>query len=255
MHVSTQLMHKTAQAVMTIQLAGVVEITRDVQMHQHPILELVYYLEGNVQCCINNETFECHPGMLRLMPPRVIHGEIVPERFTCLYIWLAAPLYPHWPQVYIDDAGQTIRNLCMAIVNEWNGQAPHREAMVNALLGQLDVLLQRANDQPIVSTGEQLVQDGERLLKEQFATPTSIGKVAATLGVSPSHLRTQFIHLRGQTPMAYLQGLRVEHALALIQNSDLSLEAIAHLCGYDSSSHLSRHVKRATGLRPGAFRN
>jgi transcriptional regulator GlxA family with amidase domain len=54
--------------------------------------------------------------------------------------------------------------------------------------------------------------------------------------------------------MAYLQAIRVQHALGIIRNSNLSLETVAHACGYDSASHLSRHVKRVTGQSPGALR-
>ena len=54
--------------------------------------------------------------------------------------------------------------------------------------------------------------------------------------------------------MDYLQALRVRSALGMLRNGDAGLETIADACGYDSASHLSRHIKRATGVSPGALR-
>jgi transcriptional regulator GlxA family with amidase domain len=55
--------------------------------------------------------------------------------------------------------------------------------------------------------------------------------------------------------MSTLQTFRIQRALALISQTDLSLENIAQMSGYDSASHMSRYIKRSTGKSPGAFRN
>jgi len=254
MHISTHVMHKNALLPWRVQSAGMVEIDHDVPLHHHPIVELVYYLQGHVLCQLGERVVECRPGTLCVVPPRRVHGEKEVTSFTCIYVWLEAPPQLFWPSVYVDDSSRTLGNVCQALVREWNGQAPDRDDMLAALMHQCDILLRRAHDQQAVPAAEQLVRDGERLIKERFMTSISIKDVAETLCISPSLLRTQFVRLHGYTPMAYLQAVRVEQALTLIRNSDLSLEVVAQLCGYDSASHLSRHVKRATGARPGSFR-
>jgi AraC-like DNA-binding protein len=126
--------------------------------------------------------------------------------------------------------------------------------MLALLLDQLDILLRRAHEQTQLAETERLVREAERILQERCSRPITVGDVARELGVSPSFLRAQFVCLRGKTPSAHLQSVRVQHALALLRNSSAPLDAIAGACGYDSASHLSRHVKRATGMSPGALR-
>ena len=254
MHISTHFMHKNALRPLCVQSAGMVEIDHDVPLHRHPIVELVYYLQGDVHCRLGENVIACHPGTLCVVPPQVIHGETGVRSFTCIYIWLEAPPHLLWPTVYVDDRYSTLAHVCHGLVREWNGQERDREEMLDTLIHQCDVLLRRAHNRVYVPASEQLVCDGERLIKERFMTSVTIKEIAETLRVSPSLLRMQFVRLRGCTPMDYLQAVRVERALTLIRNSDLSLDAVAQLCGYDSSSHLSRHVKRATGKRPGSFR-
>ena len=174
--------------------------------------------------------------------------------WSCYYIWIDAPSDHPWPRVYHDDTNRTFGSLCNVLVREWGGQESERAEMLSLLLSQFDILLRRSYGQHQLSPAERLVRHVERRLEESFARPLTIKELANEAGVSPSYLRAQFTRLRGHTPMAYLQTLRVQHALALIPNSNLTLEAIAHVCGYDSASHLSRYIKRATGKSPGAFR-
>jgi transcriptional regulator GlxA family with amidase domain len=126
--------------------------------------------------------------------------------------------------------------------------------MLTALLKQLDILLRRAREEDRVSGAERLVREAECLLEERFATPVTVKEIAQELGVSYSSLHTSFVKLRGSTPKAYMQQLRVQHALTMLGNASLTLEAVAQLCGYHSASHLSRHVKSMTGRSPGTFR-
>jgi AraC-like DNA-binding protein len=105
-----------------------------------------------------------------------------------------------------------------------------------------------------VTSAEQLVTQAERIFEERFAARIRIATVAAELGISPSALRASFARLRGTSPRTALQNVRLRHALSHIRNSTLPLQVIADLTGYDSVSHLSRHIKAATGSAPGALR-
>jgi AraC family transcriptional regulator len=141
------------------------------------------------------------------------------------------------------------------IVREWASQEAKRHNMLAAMMTQLDILLGRTYEQGLLSAAERVVREVERRIEEGYAKTITISTIASDLGVSHSYLRAQFSQLRGRAPMAYLQTVRVQHALALIRSSDTCLEIIAELCGYDSASHLSRNVRHATGRSPGAFRS
>jgi AraC-like DNA-binding protein/mannose-6-phosphate isomerase-like protein (cupin superfamily) len=254
MHEMPHMMHETAQAPLRVGTAGWCEIVEDVRPHQHATWELVYFLEGNARCIIGDRVLEAAPGLAVLTPPHTVHYELPLPTFACLYIGLEASPQQPWPRIYRDDPNQTMRHLLGILVREWNGREVDRDRMVSLLVYQVDTLLRRRYVHHQLAPAERLVRAVEQRLEEGFAKPVSIKEIAREVGVSHSFLRAQFRRLRGRTPMAYLQALRVQHAITLIRNSDRGLEAIASLCGYDSASHLSRHVKRATGNSPGSFR-
>jgi AraC-like DNA-binding protein len=222
--------------------------------HQHPIWELVYYRTGFPTCPLGDQVFACEPGMLLITPPRTTHSEFAWTAYSTYWITIDAPESTPWPTLALDDAERTIGHVCTAMVREARGRAPGSEQMLALLVEQLDLLLQRAQEQRSLSSSERLVRNAEQIIEERYATPLLIKDVAREVGVSRSYLRSQFVHLRGYTPMAYLQMVRVRRTLALLHHSTLTLETIANMCGYDSASHLSRMVRRATGKSPGTLR-
>ena len=192
--------------------------------------------------------------MLLVIPPGKVHGEIAQQPWSCYYVLLEGLGPADWPLLTQDTAGGQLGQVCGALVQEWRSQQRERELMLSLLLGQLGVLLRRSRHASLPSAAERHVREFERVLEERFVERVTIAELAREVRVSGSYLRAQFVRLRGQTPSERLQQLRAQQARAMIQSSDHGLEVIAELCGYASASHLSYHIKRATGQRPGAFR-
>lgn len=92
------------------------------------------------------------------------------------------------------------------------------------------------------------------LLHERFRERPSVGEVAASVGVHPSHLaRTFRAHFR-VTMGDYVRRLRAEWAAERLARSAMPLAEIAAAAGYSDQSHLTRELKRRLGVRPGEYR-
>lgn len=256
MHDTPGSLHKTPRPVLCVLGAGLYAAPqgRDYPPHQHSVWELVYYRSGSIPCPIGDELYQSQPGMLLLTPPFTLHAEQAVEAYSNIFIAVDAPAEHPWPRMHLDDTRQTLGNLCSAIASECEGHESDSAEMVQVLMQQLDILLRRAYQQPL-STAEQLVRKVERMIAERLSNPVTIKVIAQEVGVSPSYLRAQFAQLRPWSPMEYLQEVRLNQALMLLRSSTSNLATIAAICGYDSPSHLSRYVKRATGKSPGAVRN
>ncbi|MEN9937613.1 MAG: hypothetical protein RLZZ387_4192 [Chloroflexota bacterium] len=255
MHDSLEVLHKSPQPLRLV-VAGpyTAPAGRNFLPHKHAVWELVYYRSGHIQCPVGDEVYESQPGMFLLTPPEMVHAEYAWTAYSNYYIQIDAPPDSPWPRVIQDDADQSFGRLCTAIVREQNAVRTNRESMMAALLTQLDILLRRSHEQRQLPAGENLVRRVERILEERYNSSVTIAAIAQEVNVSPSHLRAQFVRLRRCTPMEYLQVVRVRTAVAMLQSTSLTLELIAGFCGYDSASHLSRHVKRVMGKTPGALR-
>ncbi|MBA3947445.1 MAG: helix-turn-helix transcriptional regulator [Herpetosiphonaceae bacterium] len=249
------MLHKTLSSFQVMN-AGTHEAALGMHLpvHQHASWEFVYYRAGKPECQLGNDVFVCEPGMLLTTPPRTMHAEWAWTPYSTYWIAIDAPETMPWLRMCMDDVDRTIGHTCTLIVREAGRHAPSSERMLELLGQQLDLLLDRAQEQHSLVPSERLVREAEQLIEERFATSLMIKDIAGEVGVSRSYLRSQFVQLRGHTPMDYLQMVRVRRSIGLLRNSTLTLETIAGMCGYNSASHLSRMVKRATGSSPGAVR-
>ena len=99
-----------------------------------------------------------------------------------------------------------------------------------------------------------LVHRAQHWLQSNMAKDLRISALADTLAVSDRTLIRRFRSVLDQTPLAYLQDLRLEAARALLETSALNVEDVACQVGYSDTSSFSRLFRQRVGMSPGAYR-
>lgn len=77
--------------------------------------------------------------------------------------------------------------------------------------------------------------------------------LAALVHLSPYHFARKFKAATGLPPYQYVLRCRVEQAKSLLMAGKHSISAVAQTVGFASQSHLTRHIKHAFGVTPGAL--
>ncbi len=86
----------------------------------------------------------------------------------------------------------------------------------------------------------------------RFSGALSLRALAIGEGLEPYQLTRRFQKRFGLTPTAWRREWRLRRALTLLAEG-AALASIAVDCGFSDQSHLTREVKRATGMAPAAF--
>lgn len=94
----------------------------------------------------------------------------------------------------------------------------------------------------------------ERFIKLNIDQKLSINYLAELAGLSQSQLERNFQAVLKMSPLQFIQKLRLEHAIKLLSNPNLSITNISLSCGYSDHSAFSRQFKQLTGLSPTAFK-
>jgi transcriptional regulator GlxA family with amidase domain len=95
----------------------------------------------------------------------------------------------------------------------------------------------------------------ETYMREHLAANFSIDMVAEVVCISPRHFKRRFKSATGESPLNYLQKLRIQVAKDRLENSLESIEEITHHIGYEDSSTFRRLFKRHTSLSPREYRD
>ncbi|MEO0437486.1 MAG: helix-turn-helix domain-containing protein [Pseudomonadota bacterium] len=100
-----------------------------------------------------------------------------------------------------------------------------------------------------------VVRELQDYLQSNLARPHELAQLARQAEVAPRTLSRRFKHATGESPLEYLQKLRVKEAQSMLQHTDLSLAEIGWRCGFSSASRFSTTFRRISGLTPRDYRN
>ncbi|WP_423898012.1 GlxA family transcriptional regulator [Candidatus Pelagadaptatus aseana] len=105
-----------------------------------------------------------------------------------------------------------------------------------------------------IATDDPLIEKAQYKLKNHLQKEVDFTLLARELGVSQRTLIRRFKQVVGDTPLSYLQNLRIEHAKNLLENSPLTVGDIVLEVGYTDVSAFNRLFRQRVGLPPSVYR-
>lgn len=91
-------------------------------------------------------------------------------------------------------------------------------------------------------------------LADNYKQSSPVAVMAEMSGMPERSFNRRFSQATGQSPMDYVQSLRLEEAKQVLETTALPIEAIANEVGYEDSSSFSRLFRRKTGITPAQYR-
>lgn len=90
-------------------------------------------------------------------------------------------------------------------------------------------------------------------IHDHLSQEITLEALAAVVHLSPYHFARKFKEATGLPPYQYVLHCRVEQAKTLLVAGKQSISEVAQAVGFASQSHLTRHIKQALGVTPGAL--
>lgn len=156
--------------------------------------------------------------------------------------------------IYCSGGGMAWFDLTLLLIERYCG---HDVATTTAKAHVID--LSRGEQSAYASLrAKKYHQDSEVLqiqewLETHFADRVNLGLISQLVNLSPRTFMRRFKLATEQTPLAYLQGLRIEAAKKRLEVSADSVERIVCQVGYDDLSSFTRLFKKHTGLSPSQY--
>lgn len=92
-------------------------------------------------------------------------------------------------------------------------------------------------------------------IHDNLAFDLTLSELAAVAGVSPSHFNKLFKEATRQPAHQFIIQCRVERAMSLLANRELSLTDVASHSGFFDQSHMARCMRRVVGVTPAVVRS
>ncbi|HWX87143.1 MAG TPA: DJ-1/PfpI family protein [Solirubrobacteraceae bacterium] len=147
-------------------------------------------------------------------------------------------------------------DLALALVEE----DLDREAAL-AIARQLVLFLRRPGSQAQFSAtlasqepARESLREVRRYIIEQLAGDLSVQELAERAYMSPRHFARSFRAETGVTPARYVESVRLEAARRALEDTSLSVAAVANACGFGTPETLRRAFLRSLGVGPAEYR-
>lgn len=113
------------------------------------------------------------------------------------------------------------------------------ESMIRAIVVRTRLLPTRA-----------IIKDVEAYIRRYFYKDLILDAIARKYHVHPVHLSRMFKEEVGENFTDYLTRIRLERALHLLRNPDLTVKQVAEFVGYDNPYYFTKIFKRRIGVYP-----
>ncbi|MFZ5653960.1 MAG: GlxA family transcriptional regulator [Pseudomonadota bacterium] len=103
--------------------------------------------------------------------------------------------------------------------------------------------------------GDEDILQAQIWMQDHFDKPVSMAELAARFGLSLRTFNRRFRDAVGESPLEYLQELRLDTARQLLQSTNLSIAEIAQRCGYQDTAWFAQLFRRCYDVTPRAYRH
>ncbi len=171
---------------------------------------------------------------------------------------LMQAFFPPQSPVLRGAATPEINRLMMGIAKRYKDASPETPPLlasdIIALITRL-VLFTRSALSPQKQASQSKVALARNWLLEHAFEEIDPKRICTVVGMGYSAFRKAFKDETGYAPHTYILEIRLNHAKALLLQTDLTITEIATQTGFSSIFYFTRFFTRRTGLAPGVWRN
>jgi AraC-like DNA-binding protein len=235
-------------------------IGRVVDVFRLPELWSLHVYSYSAELTVDGRPHPISPGTVSLVPPDAAIRYRYEGPSTHLYAHLRAPANTRgdrsWPLHQVMDPGADLP-LVTDLMQSAVDSAPTRPERTRADVWLVLLRLaqrQRPRESNRPSTTDAHVTRALAHIERHLSEPLTVPEVAAAAGISQHHLTRLFKARQGSTVVAYLRRRRIDQARRLLEQSTMSISAVAAAVGLPDLQAFNKACRAVTGHGPRALR-
>jgi len=161
----------------------------------------------------------------------------------------------HQDRLYCTGSVNAVRDVMLHLVEQlFSAEVANEVArhFTHELKRSYESLLLAA--QPQDSHHDELIIRIQEWIQKNYQRDISMQKLAEDFGLNVRSFNRRFRQAAHQTPVEYLQEVRINQARELLKRSNLSIAEIAFAAGYQDVSYFTGLFRRLHGVTPNAYR-
>lgn len=231
------------------------------QPHFHKNLEVVYCIEGRVECSVNGTFKTLEKQEFALFLSNEIHS-MTPIGETVYWVGVfsedhvnsfARSVFGKTGDTFIFKCSETVEKLiCENLIYKTNAADKYiMKACFYALCSEYlksVTLIDRAQKSDL------LMRSMTEYIANNFKENISLKSMADRIGYNYHYLSKVFRRIFEMSFPTFLNAYRADHAIGLLIEADMDVAEIAFESGFQSVRNFNEFFKKYTGMTPNEFR-
>lgn len=195
------------------------------------------------------KNYPFRPGTVILVPPHTVHGSVSENGFVNISIGgdFENIIFSDLPIVVHDNSRSECLKLTEIIYNNRFENIGFLSKICTAYVYFLLKHIRQSSS--IARTVDKVITE---ITSNAFDTDIKLCKILSESGYAEDYIRACFKKITGKTPTKFLNDIRMEHALFLIDiyGKNLSLSQISEKCGFEDYIYFSKQFKAKYHISP-----
>lgn len=227
----------------------------------HSFFELNFIIDGEILTTINGKTIHVSAGDAFLIPPGCVHSHqsINNKDYSdiCIQFKLKKVCDTHdfddFSQTLLSPVSKAFKFDIKKLITD-NSNFISSQLVFLQILSNLSILFKTLKPSKNISSNN-ICTEAREYLANNYMKHIDMNKLASSLGVTYRHLSRIYKQETGLTITKDLNGIRIDHAKTMLENSDLSVNEIASNVGFSSASYFCKVFYEHVFLSPTQYKN
>jgi AraC-like DNA-binding protein/mannose-6-phosphate isomerase-like protein (cupin superfamily) len=240
-----------------------------VEEHYHDNYQILYSLEGEGEITLNGVVHDFSKDSVVLIVPNSMHSIKAISKLTVLVLAFSVPSLKIIAQeellTFLQGQSQRfeidlftangLKPLFRKMLYEQKHADPYGKLAMPVYLLEIILLLLRHQDVSHVQDTNDIrsIQIKEYILRNYFENITA-ESLSTMFGISTRYMNDIFKRKFNDTPLQYLQKIRINQAKELLLETDQDIVSICFEVGYETLSTFYRTFRNLVGISPNKFR-
>lgn len=238
--------------------------------HEHRRIEINYVKKGSCVLHLDDEHIPFHEGDTMIITSGVNHWvEAGTNGTTLMQLEFLPEIFFHFnlnigggkeslptPAFLFSEENKYLKivnnvgvvRAVQRIINELDHKGPHYQYLVVMYYAELLILLYRYVNEAFCTNDS--LKKAIVYIRLNYQADINMNDVAAHSSISERYLRKLFSQNLNQSPLDYLNRIRISKSVELLRNTDMSVKEVCYQCGFQSPQYFSRIFKQQMGVSP-----
>lgn len=172
------------------------------------------------------------------------------EELICVHFKPGSDVFPDKICIYEPENILFVKEIFCDLHNSYSNHGVSNMMKTKSLFYELCYLLCKKEQDDF----ESVIEPSVKYINENYRNlDITVGKIAAASNISEVYFRKVFVLKYGQSPVKYINELRIKYACALLHGKYFTLDEVAAQSGFDNSKYFSRVFSDILGISPGKY--